>query len=45
MNLSNHIRDTLIAVGVLSFVGILIALFRTAVWYSRQEIESTDIRV
>ena len=45
MNLDTHIRDIWIAVGVLSGLGIILALAQTIVWYSRAGKEIIDLGV
>lgn len=45
MDLSTHIRDIWIAVGVLSALGILLAFIQTSVWQSRSGKEIIDLVV
>ena len=45
MNLNAHIRDIWIAVGILSFFGIIVAFFRTTVWQSRSGKPAIELGV
>jgi hypothetical protein len=40
-----HIRDIWIAIGVLSFLGIILSFIQTAIWHSRAGKETVDLGV
>lgn len=45
MDLSTHIRDIWIAIGVLSGLGIVLAFIKTMLWYSRAGKQTVDLGV
>ena len=45
MDLSTHIRDIWIAVGVLSACGIVLAMFQTCIWYRKAGKQTVDLLV
>ncbi|CAF4828802.1 unnamed protein product [Rotaria sp. Silwood1] len=43
MDLNKHIMDIWIAFGVLAGLGIILAFFRTMIWFSRRSVNSIDL--